>query len=64
MNLTITASNGVSVTQPEQKWLVALLVAIAAKNPPLFAEVLRLVDNKVDAYATVPASVQRALTHG
>lgn len=64
MLITITTENGVSVVQPEQKWLVGLLCALASHDPVLFEHVCRLVDNKVDAYATVPASVQRALTHG
>ena len=62
MNLTLKTENGVTVTAPEQKFLLAILVTMAEHQPEQFAKVLLLVDNKVDAYATIPASVQRALT--
>lgn len=62
MLITITTDNGVRITQPTEKWLVAILVALADQEPAVFAKVCLLVDNKVDAYATIPTSVQESLT--
>lgn len=91
MNITITTSSGINITQPEQKWMVALLIALcehdqelylrvcqladceptkvvqalvmafAAKKPDVFLQICELVDTKVDAYASIPDSVQKSL---
>lgn len=91
MLVTIKTSSGISITQPEQKWMVALLIALyerepelyqrvcqladmepdaavralvvafSAAKPEVFLQICELVDTKIDAYATIPTSVQQSL---
>ena len=61
MNITIKTTNGVDITQPTEKWLMAMLIAIMDTDPLLGAKILKLVDNRKDAYATDPLSVVRSL---
>lgn len=43
-------------------YICAMVVALAKDDPALFERVLRACDNKVSAYATIPESVQNALS--
>lgn len=48
MQITITTSSGIKLTAPTEKWVIALLVAIADVDPLLMHKIFKHVEDKAD----------------